>query len=525
MIRDNLISSLFVAGFLLTSLFLQAQNRLSGGFETNSIYYFDDERTDAVAPGNNLGSNNYFKFDYQYRKFRAGIQYEAYLPVLQGLPPALNGTGIAMKYASFEDDNLTVTAGDFYEQFGAGLIFRAYEERQLGLNTAVEGVHIAYSFRDIVRIKGFAGRPREFMDRAGSTVKGASMNIDLASLLKFENHTLTGEINYIGRYMTYTGQADVNPNVNACSFRGNWMYGGFSLQGEYAWKSKDPALYNDNLNKDGSALLVELGYDNAGFGSLLSFRRLEYMQFGATRGISGVGRNLNYLPALTQQYSYSLVNLNPYNTMGNNEIGGQLDLHYRIKRNTFPGGKYGARIALNVSTYYNLKGDTEHGYEFLNTGTTRYYQAINVEMEKKLNDAFKLLLLYSNQVYNPLVAGKADALYFSNAAVADLEWTLNDTKSFRFEAQHLWTKDDHKNWTAALIEFNVAPAWSFFVNDMYNYGDTNTHYYGGGGSYTVSRTRIALKYGRNREGVICAGGVCMVMPAYTGFNLLLTSSF
>lgn len=511
---------LFPASFVLL-----AQGHLSGSFETNSVYYFNDTETGAMAPENRLGSNNYAKLDYLYNKFRAGVQYEAYLPVLQGLPTELNGNALVFKYASFEDKNLSVTAGDFYEQFGNGLILRAYEERSLGLNTSVEGVNIAYSFDGIAQIKGIVGRPRQFLGRAESTIKGASLNINIASVLGLENFVFTAEANYLNRYQLYAGQAGIDPNVNAYSVRGNWAYGGFNLQGEYAYKTKDPSAYNNNLNKDGSALLVELGYTAAGFGSLLSFRRLEYMQFGTSRGIAGIGRDLNYLPALTRQYSYSLANLNPHNAMGNSEIGGQLDIQYRIKRGSLPGGRYGTKIALNASTYYSLKGDAATGYRFLDLGDTRYYQDINIDLEKRLNSSLKLLLLYSNQVYNPVVTGKENTLYFSQIVVGDLLWEVNNAKSFRFELQHLRSKDYYKNWVAALLEFNISPQWSCYVADMYNYGDTNIHYYSGGFSYTESRTRVAFNYGRNREGVICTGGVCLFMPAYTGFNLSVTISF
>jgi len=504
---------------------LQAQHHLSGGFESNSVYYRDDRKTEAVVPENNLGSNNYFKLDYQYHKFSAGIQYEAYLPVLQGLPAALHGSDLVLKYASFQDSSLMVTAGDFYEQFGNGLIFRAYEERALGLNTAMEGIRASYSFGRAVRLKALAGRPREFMGRAESVVKGGSVQVDWTTLLRLNRSSFTTEANYLNRYVSYTGQAAIDPNVNAYSFGGNWMTGGFSLEGEYAYKTKDPGAYNGQANKDGSALLLQVGYTASGFGSLLSFRRLEYMQFGTSRGIAGIGRDLNYLPALTRQYSYSLANLQPHNAVGNSEIGGQLDLHYRLRRGSWLGGRYGAKVALNASTYYNLKGDVEGGYAFLDKGDTRYYQDINIDVEKKISPSLQLLLLYSNQVHNPIVIGKANTLYFSQIAVADLTWKVSAARSFRFELQHLWSNDYQKNWAAGLAEFAISPAWTCFIGDTYNYEDTDIHYYNGGCSYTVSRTRFALNYGRNREGVICAGGVCLYMPAYTGFNLSLISSF
>jgi len=46
-----------------------------------------------------------------------------------------------------------------------------------------------------------------------------------------------------------------------------------------------------------------------------------------------------------------------------------------------------------------------------------------------------------------------------------------------------------------------------------------------GASYAKSRTRIALSYGRNKEGYVCSGGVCPTIPKYTGANLTITTSF
>ncbi|HML86108.1 MAG TPA: DUF6029 family protein [Bacteroidales bacterium] len=34
-----------------------------------------------------------------------------------------------------------------------------------------------------------------------------------------------------------------------------------------------------------------------------------------------------------------------------------------------------------------------------------------------------------------------------------------------------------------------------------------------------------MSYGRQREGLLCVGGVCRQVPAATGFTLTLTTSF
>lgn len=510
---------------LLTNQYVYAQGNLSGSFETNSIYYHHDPKAGIEAPEDRIGSNNYFKLDYQYKKFKAGVQYEAYLPVIQGLPTPLRKSGLPFKYASFQDSNFSVTAGDFYDQLGNGLIFRAYEERALGLNTSLEGARATYAFRDLLHVKAFAGRSRYFMEKTESNVKAASLSLDIASLLKTESMAGSAAFNVINRFEEYTGQDAVKPNVQAYSLNLNWEFNAFSLGTEYAYKSVDNSVYSFNRKKDGSAFLLELGYNTAGLGSSLVFRRLEYMQFGTTRGITGVGRDLNYLPALTKQHAYSLAMLNPHNTMGNEEWGGQLDLQYHIKGGTLLGGTNGAQVTVNVSTYYNLQGDAVNGYEFFTPGTTRYFHDLNLEIEKRVNDRLLAHLFYANQSFNPMVMGKENTLYRSSIVAGDLRWQTSDKKSLRFEAQHLWSEDFQKNWMAGTVEFTVAPSFSGFISDMYNYGDTGIHYYRLGGSYSFSRTRLGVSYGRSREGLICAGGVCLYMPAYTGLNLTVTSSF
>lgn len=98
-------------------------------------------------------------------------------------------------------------------------------------------------------------------------------------------------------------------------------------------------------------------------------------------------------------------------------------------------------------------------------------------------------------------------------------------KAFRFELQHLATRQDRGNWAAVLTEFSFAPKWIFYLSDLYNYDLTGTHYAVIGGSYSKGGTRFGLSYGRQRAGLFCAGGVCRFVPAATGITATLTTTF
>src|SRR5215208_6798408 len=106
----------------------------SGSFESYTQFYQRDEKINAILPQDPVGSNNYLKLDYNYKQFSAGIQFEAYLPSTAGFPFILNQSKLVHKYFKYTGKSFSVQVGDFYEQFGSGLVFRSWENRQIGIN-------------------------------------------------------------------------------------------------------------------------------------------------------------------------------------------------------------------------------------------------------------------------------------------------------------------------------------------------------------------------------------------------------
>ena len=78
---------------------------------------------------------------------------------------------------------------------------------------------------------------------------------------------------------------------------------------------------------------------------------------------------------------------------------------------------------------------------------------------------------------------------------------------------------------AGLVEVGLAPHWSFTVSDMYNHGDTKQHYWNVSAAFAHKAFKALLGYGRNREGMVCSGGVCRWQPEYKGINLRIQWSF
>ena len=208
------------------------------------------------------------------------------------------------------------------------------------------------------------------------------------------------------------------------------------------------------------------------------------------------------------------------------------------------GGKYGTSFSANFSRVNSISKDSISGSYIGETGTLgyktnffapgkgTYYQDFNIDMTKKFNKKWKAIFTYLNQIYNKdVVEGHLNeyGLVYSNIAIADITWNITKIHSLRGEVQGLWTKQDKGNWLAGLLEFTISPKWFFSVQDQWNYGNDNSeqrlHYYLLSAGYTYNTSRVALSYGRQREGILCVGGVCRYVPAASGLTLTITSSF
>lgn len=509
---------------------------LSGSFETNNILYQNDSPTGAVAPENRIASNNYLKLDYYRGKFSAGAQLEGYFPVLQDYPIELTKAKLTNYYVSWTDDAFSVTAGTFYDQFGSGLLFRAWEDRTLGMNNAVMGARVTYNYKGIVSVKALWGLPRMGMEFSDTQVRGGDISFAISELAKWDGTYLALEGSVLNRFEDIPVDLEDEggkPGSTGYSGRINFEHGsGFFLKAEYVDGGQkyysNPDFASDGkmyLQKRGNAQLVELGYNNHGLGVNFTARRLEWMTSKIMNNSVSTANLLNYVPAVCTQYTYLLTNFHPYTVQlgepayrNSGEMGGQLDVYYNFRRGTALGGKRGMKIHANFSTYYTLaqEGTAKAG--------NLLYRDFSVDIEKQFSRKFKALLLYSMQEQNTHYGvGKATRL--QNIVVADMQYKFTPTFSTRLELQYLATHEDEKDWMAALLEVNFAPYWSIYVSDMYNHGSSNVHYYAAGVSYARSRTRVSLSYGRNKDGYVCSGGVCRVISAYTGLNLQLTTSF
>jgi hypothetical protein len=328
--------------------------------------------------------------------------------------------------------------------------------------------------------------------------------------------------------------------VGAGAVRADINYGNWSLQAEYAHKGQDPSVMNDFIYREGEALMLNATYSQKGFSANVQAKRVDNMSFKSVRTESGEMLYINYIPAITKQHTYAFLSMYPYATQTTGEMGLQADVMYKIKKETLLGGKYGTDIHLNGAIITGIDtnrigGNGTLGYtsEWFKTGDL-YYADASLEVAKKLNSKLKLTCTYGYQIFNPIVEGHEGQLHHNHILVGDLTWKINKKNVLRFEAE--WMASDSKydpnvddkrcgDWIMGLVEYNFTSAWFVSISDQYAYHDGIGNYYNISVGYNHGATRLQLGYGKQREGLLCIGGVCRQVPASNGLTFSLTTSF
>ena len=435
---------IIVTSFLLSFSILFSQEkdsitkkdygRVYGGFESNAQWYMNDKEIGTIQPEDPVRSNSYLFANYQYKNWTAGVQVEGYLKeALLNYNPEFSGIGLGTYFLNYKTEKFDFTVGHFYEQFGSGMLLRAWEDRALGINTALRGGRFIFRPSSNVKLTALFGQQRSGFDVSDGKIYGFDSDFQLTQLLKLDKSDLSFGLSYVGR------QEEINPSIvnpdfdeitHGISGRVNYTYNSFYSNFEYNYKSEDAVLnrisntLDENLIKDGNAISLNLGYSKQGLGIDATLRRTENMTFLSERVPTVSGDNtslnfndkvLNFTPALTKQHHSNLANIYVYQAQVGfdfkdprilkvGETGGQIDLFYEFAKDTKLGGKYGTKIAVNMASWYNLPGQyrltpAEYKTDFFGVGT-KYFSDYNLEVKKQLSENWRTGFYYINQYYN-----------------------------------------------------------------------------------------------------------------------------
>ena len=578
---------LFVVAFVLLGgiqLFAQSfvdKAQINGSFQTDAQYYMLDKGIGITdLQGKQFGINGFGKIGYTNGNFSAGIRFEAFMPELNGFRTDLNGVGLANFFATYDNGFVGVTVGDVYDQFGSGLVFRTYEEWSLGMDNALRGVRTIIRPVQGVTLKGVYGRQRLFwapfeVDLSSKDYRGFVRGMDAEWDLN-QSISSMGDSQFrmvVGGSFVNKTQPDqsttyiIPDNVSAAAARINLGYGRVSFSTEYAYKINDPSAINKYIYKEGRSLLSSLSYSQKGLGVVLQVKRTDNMSFKSMYTATENDLDINFIPPINYTHTHSLPSMYTYSTQPNGEMAAQFQVNYTIPKGTALGGKYGTKLAFNISQVNDIvrdsvkfgngmaledgtgSGSGSLGYtsRFFAVSDHRFFRDINFEIDKKISKDWHITAQYINLYYDiaTLEGHKGAPVVQANIGFLDVTYKIDKKQSLRLELQGLWEKEVHKgyaydesdkedyqkrgDWAFGLIEYTVAPHWSFSIADKWNYGNPvpeyRDHYFTGAVTYVHDATRIMLSGGRQSKGVVCVGGVCRTVPASSGVALTVSTSF
>lgn len=528
--------------------------RATGSIQTEFMVPMKDEAINTEKYEKPILNNTYFDFTVNAPYISAGARFQWTKYPLPGYEPAFAGWGVPYFWATGRYKCFQLTAGDFYEQFGSGLIMRTYQDRSLGVDGAIRGGRLKLNPADGVYLTALGGKQRYYWTHNPAWIWGADAewSLDESFSSAFgRNYGLTLGFSYVGKHEgqqlvevppLYDLKLNLPETVASFDARIKARVHDFNILAEFATKNNDPDKVNGYIYKRGHAELISLSYAKGSFSGFIQAKRSENMSYMSDRLITGQDGNgfINHLPAFTSTQTYTLAALYPYTTDWNGEWAFQAQLSYLFRRGTTLGGRYGTSLRLSASYISDLYGNAPLGYpESAAMGSNGYgapfwkigalrYSDLNFEINKKFSRKLQFTLFYLFQKFNiAKIFGHSENgdMVTANTFILEGQWKMAKKTQLRWELQYLTTKQDEGDWMAALVELSLAPHWMFTVTDTYNVGVTKLNYYNAMVTYNYKANRFSLSYGRNRAGFNCAGGVCRWIPATKGFSLTYNYTF
>lgn len=538
------------------------EGQLHGNFQILWQQYNKDSLIGAVVPAPKSAMNAFGNFIYTYGNFSAGVRFESYQDAILGYSPTgrFKGTGIGNRYVQYNNKGLDITVGNFYEQFGSGLVLRSYWEPNLGIDNAMDGVRVLFTPTAGIQLKAIYGHQRlafnSRLENSESLVRGLDAEISLNDVVKKWNDSKTRILiggSFVSRYQqagllekpvtdSTTAPFQLPANVAAGGGRIQINHGPFALTGEYIQKINDPSADNNYLYRTGRAILVNATYSVKGLGINVGAKSVDDMSFRSDRDLKLFDVPISYVPAITKQHTYNLAaTLYPYATPFTGEASYMAEIFYTFKKDTPLGGKYGTFVSANFAAANSL--DTtrlvgsealERGYRInsLGFGPTKYVRDFNVEVKKKISKSLSLAFTYFYFEFNTKVTPVTNdfkGIVYANIQVAEVNYKFNSKNNLHVELQAMQTQQDKGDWATIVAEYTRSPHWTIGVINQYNYGnpveEKKLNYLFGTVGYINGANRITVGYGRRRAGVFCIGGVCRAVPATNGLEVTITSSF
>lgn len=522
--------SLLFATLTLLTFESFAQGSLSGDLMLNANFFQRD--TTIKASDNELydnllsGGEAWLSLRYYNKGFTATVRADAFHNSnLYNPTQALNGFGIGAWSLSKNFEGLDITAGYIYDQIGSGVMFRTYEDRGLLIDNALVGVRLKYNLTDNIYLKGFTGQQKFVFERYAPIIKAFNAEGDFSLGEKVHIQPGLGVLNRTldqGNMNTIVTNINSLPdtqrfipkyNMYAFTFYNTLNVGDFTWFVEGSIKTEDEVVKDLRLQLlDGNVVFTTLGYARKGIAVNLTGKRTENYEMRTSPNEQLIRGLLNWQPIVARLRPNRLMARYTPASLNLSEIAGGIDVLLSPNDNT--------SITLNY-THINTLEDIE------------LYREAYVDAEYRGVDNWIFTAGFQYMHYNQEIYQTKPSVPIVQSMIPFFEvvYRINDKHSIRTQWEYQHTEQDYGSWLFGLVEYNIAPRWSFAVSDMYNIaaGPSTTkaglHYYNIFMAHTKGPHRFTLAYVKQVEGINCTGGVCRYEPAFSGVRFGMTTSF
>lgn len=540
---------IFVSRFILCCFFynLNAQGSFTGNLRLNFDLYDRDAKIAAIGPNyevNKSSANAWMQAIYsnQEQGIEAAVRFDGnYNSILQTPPIPTNFHGIGNWYIKKKIDKLEVAAGYHYEQYGMGVALRTFEERSLGIDNAIFGVKAKYKVNDKFFVRGIAGTQKNQLSNFGSFVKG--MNAEYSHDFN-DSFGVNAGVSVVNRTLTASDRTLIDAEVSGYSNKGYFKtpfnntvfdvygtirYRNLTFYTELAYLTKG-AVYNALLQekyveKNGYHAYLSATYSRPRLGVTVQARQMEHFQFQSTMQGSpdfnlNNNRRLSFFAPLNKQHSLRLPARFQIAPQEIGEVGASIDITYSFSKH------FGVTFNASVIDTVGWK-DPYYREAYLDIA----YKKL---LGGKLDQHFGVQYVFYNQ-RRYLVGNEPDNVE-AYTFFAESVYRLNRKRSLRAELHVQSAPRELGNSAFLLLEYNIAPNWSFSVSDLYNFKPNKNyivvkeyrnpnHFWTVFASYTKNTTRLTLGYTKQLAGIVCTGGVCRFEPAFSGMRMQLTTTF
>jgi hypothetical protein len=500
LLQTGMIHTLVASGLMISAL-AAAENPEIRISADNQFYYAHDGHNEDEAFRDLM--EDWAAVTFGYGGFEANAEYEAHLPQ-PSWSRDTTGQGIYERWITYKHDGFSATLGNFYAQLGRGLTLKSFRNRDLRYTTNIDGAQFSFSNR-IVDLTALGGRPRDLTGLRMNPLQAAEIRLTPLSLgflgityvqSKLFNDTATSRI----------GSAYLNLQKD---------FG--SLYAEVA--SRNPA----SADGAGHGFLKGAGSAFYATGNLFLWRfsviaeAASYDSFDISRGVE----MYNSPPPAFKEHSTALMSRVMPSLLANNHVSLHMSTTYALNdennvsldltRSRAVRDGQGERRGIFALARCTNIFDTVYDYsDIFAKGEFVFPSSIDwiagSGFQKTLSESFLNFVVngdwgvfdnhslqgvfehqlataaferkYFNQQYS-LTLARASAPRVSITGIA--EYTSDQTSD-----RHFW--------------FGTQINWSFFDND-----------------------ELVVFAGNRKKGKICAGGVCVVKPEFSGVEVTFTS--